>query len=55
MAKNIIGTRESSLLQTNAPTSEKFNCDAMKMIKKKQEDYHKKLLNELERRNYELI
>lgn len=50
MSQNIIGTRYGSLFQTNAKTSEKYNCQAKKDYNKKKRLEHQKLLTEINRR-----
>lgn len=53
MKKTIIGKSKTSLLRTNKPTSEKYDCDAYRDQKKKKEEERKRLLIEIERRDNE--
>lgn len=51
MSKIIIGKSPDRGLRTNVPTSEKFNCQALKDRQKKKEEEQRLLKQEIERRN----
>ena len=51
MGKIIIGKRDDIFLRTNAPTSEKFSCQALKERQKKKERQERLLKEELNRRD----
>lgn len=51
MSKIIIGKKDGVFLRTNAPTSEKFSCQALKDQQKKKEQQERLLQEELSRRN----
>lgn len=53
MKKIIMGNREGEKFFTNAPTNNKFTCDAIKDREKKKHKYQKQLKDEIDRRNEE--
>lgn len=55
MAKTIIGNIKGEKFFTNAPTNNKFTCDAIKDLEKKKYRTQKKLREEIERRNNEKL
>lgn len=51
---NSLGRNEDEFLKPKYNTSDKYTCDAIRNEEKRKHDQHKRLFEELERRNCEI-